>query len=220
MAPAPDLAASRHLDFQRRLADEKVDFNEASTKGGQAIFRRQGPVNLKVQVGPIQGNQPVGQLLIIGSADPQSASVEAGVSPEIFVSEAEAVTDIFEELWPERRQIVARDATLRLLYDSGTDHAFQFLWEHRFGQAGQTLNAIGRPVLGGGLRLVMPPVSGESEDFTEVKIESFLQDPSKIFIETSIKWPKPIAEGIMQPDGMVQALETFTEEKVIPFLAA
>lgn len=218
VAPAPDLAGGKYLDFQRRLAQEKIEFGKATKSDTQAVFVREGPTKLKVQVGEV-AQQAVGQLLVVAGAQVDSTSVEAGITSSVFSEEAEVVTDVFEEVWPEQRQVVSRDATLRLLFDSGVPHAFQYLWERRFGQAEQSLSEIGRPVLGGGLRLVMPPIP--EEDYgAEVKIESFLRDPSKIFVETGLRWSKPVGEGTLDPRSMVTALETFTQNRVIPFITS
>jgi hypothetical protein len=124
-----------------------------------------------------------------------------------------------QETWPEQRQIVGRDATARMLVDSGTEHAFQYLWENRLGQAARSLQASGRPISGGGLRIVMAPVATEDDPKeVEVKVESFLRDTSKVCLETVMRWPKPIAGPAIDPDGPVSAVEQFTYEQVMPFL--
>jgi hypothetical protein len=49
-------------------------------------------------------------------------------------------------------------------------------------------------VLGGGLRLVMPPVKEGAEPVQiEIKIESFFRESQKLFIETFFVWPQPSA---------------------------
>lgn len=219
LAPAPDVSSSRHLEFQGALAAEKVEFTKTARVGPQAVLvREEGPKRFQVQFGPLPNQPaPVGQLLMIATANAASPAVEAGVSDKVFNTEASVVTDVFYKVWTERRQVVGRDATLRFLIDSGAQHALQYLWETRFSQQKGSLNVFGRPVLGGGLRFMLP-LTPEHEEIVEIKVESFLADPSKIFLETTLKWPKPLTEEKMDPESMVSALNAYTDEHVIPFL--
>lgn len=217
VAPAPSFENARHLEFQRRLAEEKIEFTQVNKQEGQVVFQRQETVGLQVQVKG--GDQQVGQLIMIARTDPESSAIEAGVSVDKYRRESETVCEIFQEVWPEQNQIVSRDATLRRLFDSGTDHAFQYLWERRLEQPEESLRVFERPVLGGGLRFVMPPAEAEGDPFiVEVKIESFFADPSKIFVETQLKWPKPRANASIDPASLIRAVENYTDERVISFI--
>lgn len=94
------------------------------------------------------------------------------------------------------------------------------LWENSLHQAQDSLKYFGRPVLGGGLRFVMPPKPDEPDPVTtEVKIESFLQDTKSFFIEVQLLWPKPSAGPVpLDPGRRVRDLDAYIENSVIPFI--
>jgi len=219
VAPSPDLSTTKQLEFQHRLAEEKIEFTQSTRAENHLLFaRQQGPLFLQVQIG--QPQSQTGQLLVIAKADPSASTVEAGLSAGVFLKDVRTIFDVFEEVWPvPYRQVVGSDAALHKLYDSGQPHAFQYLWEHRLQQAEGTLHALTRPVLGGGLRFVMPE-SPEHEGMTEVKIESFLRDPSQIYVEVLMQWPRPDSMDAVQPEGRVQTVLTYTDEIVVPFIKA
>lgn len=219
VAPRPDLSKGRHLEFQRRLAEENVEFDQVLRNQGQLVFVRGGPKILRVQLGELPNQAPVGQLLIIEDANMEVGSVDSGVSLEMFAADADTICDVFQEVWPEGRQILSRDAAVHELHDSGAEHAFTFLWETRLRQPEESLRKWGRSVLGGGLRFVMPPMEDEADPkMVEVKIESFLRDPSKVYLDAIMQWPRPAAEGLMEPRMLVDEVCGFVRERVIPFV--
>ena len=63
---------------------------------------------------------------------------------------------------------------------------------------GDEMKVFGRPVLGGGIKLVFPSVSGPEEPVIEVKVETFLADPRKLFVEVAGVWdsPTPLDEAV------------------------
>ena len=144
-----------------------------------------------------------------------------GCSLDLLTREAEAAVRAFEATWgKERRQIISSDAAFRDLYETSAEHAFQELWEQRLGQSAQSLAILGRPVLGGGLRFVMPPLPDEVEPLQiEVKIESFLRDTKKLFVETQFAWPAPTSPGApFDPAGKLKQLDDYIEHVVTSFL--
>jgi hypothetical protein len=60
--------------FQERLAEEQIDFGQVNRTRHQAVFLRQQPGTLQVQVGPMTPGAPVGQLLLISSVSAYSAT--------------------------------------------------------------------------------------------------------------------------------------------------
>jgi len=155
--------------------------------------------------------QPLGQLIVVA---PQPAR-----SLETFVQEVEFVAAAFEVSWPApQRQIIKRDVTLRDLYETTSKHAFQELWEVDLGQTSESLEALGGPVQGGGLRFVMPPHPGRRAQ-VEVKIESYLADSSKIFIETQFAWPEPTSPGVsFDPRERLEEVDRYSTKEVQTFL--
>jgi hypothetical protein len=214
--PVPVINRQSHLRFQQGLFDEGIDFKTTSLKEPVITVIREEPSRLEVKIAAL--GQPTGQFLVVA---PQS-----GCDVEVFVREVEAILRAFESTWPSRRrQVVTTDATFRDLYETTAEHAFQEIWEMRLGQSAQELERLGQPVLGGGLRFVMPAQSEDSEGSqgqvkqVEVKIESFLRDTKKIFVETQFTWPQPSTPGApFDPSGRLRQVDSYVENEVVSFL--
>jgi len=208
LTPPPDIGNERSLAFQQALIVHGIEFDGGKYKPGISIERASPPLQIRV----IVGAPPTGQLLILQPQPTQDL--------ELIIKEMEAIVAAFNQTWTEPRQILACDATLRYLYEADRDHAFRELWERRLGQSEGSLRALGRPVLGGGLRLVMPPQPNEPEPTQiEVKIESYLPDASKIFISVEYKWLQPQAIGTaFDPKRHIMQVENYLEQHVKPFV--
>jgi hypothetical protein len=218
VAPAPALDTGRYLMLQERLAEEHVEFAQLNKTGTQIVLSRPQPYTLQVQLGLVA--PPTGQLLIIGGATAAAGTgLPIGVSPGHFRVEAQTISEVFREVWPETQQVLSRDAAIRMLFDADSEHAFQYLWEQRLKQPEQALEAFGRPVLGGGLRLVMGASPTDPElSMVEVKIESFLSDANKIYVETILQWHQPAEVTEMDPVALIDVAENFIADRVIPFI--
>jgi hypothetical protein len=120
----------------------------------------------------------------------------------------------------ENRQIVAIDAAFRDLYETSAEHALMELWETRLGQSADALAVLGHPVAGGGLRLVMPPHPGQPEPLEiEVRIESFLQDTKKIWVETQFRWPRPMPPGVsLDPTRRLKEVNDYIDNELLSFI--
>lgn len=217
VAPPPATDPARFIKLQQRLAEEHVEISQANKAGNQFALIRTAAPALQLQIGQLKPNAP-GHLLIISAVEPRSGSVTAGVTPEIFSDEADRIAEVFREIWPETQQIITADAALRVLYDCGGQHAFKYLWENRLKQSEQSLKMFGRPLQGGGLRLVFPPTEG-SRATVEVKIESLLADPSKVWMEALMGWqyPQPISDLI--PSAATAELENVLAQ-LVEFMVA
>lgn len=203
----------KRLDFQKTLAKQQLDFPKTAVGPHDFVLVRaeQSPMQVKVaSLGPrvssvsISSERPVHSL-------------------ELFSKEAEAVCDAYRQTWlQEQCQILRCNATIRHLY-SCNDHAFKYLWEDRLGQNPQDFHYLGaRPVLGGGLRLVMPPLKEDEEPLQiEIKIESFFRESKKMFIETSFVWPRP---RLLPPDAKfdpglrLKSVEKYATREVCDFI--
>ncbi|MBI5242733.1 MAG: hypothetical protein HY922_03490 [Elusimicrobia bacterium] len=209
-APQPVLDRNKFLDLQRALMDCGVEFAKASiqTDGAMHLVREGGPFEITVK----KAGPQVAQILLL--------SPQPGCSLDLFIKNAEAVAKAINRVWPGPRQIIARDATIRTLFEATSEHAFKELWELRLQQRVESLNLLGRPVLGGGLRFVMPPIQGEADPvLIEVKIESFLQDSRKFFVETQMNWLQPTPPAIpFDPAQRLAQLRAYIENNVIPFI--
>lgn len=211
VAPAPMLEQQRFLRFQQELAIKNVEFQHSEQRKRQGftlIAAEPQPLEVKIlEVGP-----QVGQLLVL-SPNPR-------VQLNAFIEYAEIICETFRLVWREAVQILTHDVTIRHLYQSEGDHAFKYLWEKRLGQHEKGLSSLGRPVLGGGLRLVMPPPEGETDGTqVEVKIESFLRDSKMLFIETQFVWPRPVSIDVgFKPRVLLEQVERFATNEVVNFV--
>jgi hypothetical protein len=209
----PILDTHFSLDFQQSLTKSSIAYSTVTqlSENKLAIVRNK-PTPLRITVG-MQGppdRSSVGQLLIVAPFPERSL--------DSFGQEADRVVRAFEAVSsPPQRQVLSKDATLRDLYETGGSHAFQVLWEVVLGQQREALQKLGREVLGGGLRLVMPPRSGEPDPVTiELKVESYLQDSSMLFLETQMAWRQPGMEVI--PLDLLNKVEQYITETALDFL--
>jgi len=201
LAPMPVVDRQFGLAFQRFLIESGVAYNSVEQVEMQISVVREKPTPLSIQ---IKSGGQVGQLLIVAS--PPERALDA------FIREADGVVRAFEiaaETGP--RQIVGKDASIRDLFDSGGEHAFQEIWERFLERPPQVLDMLERHVLGGGLRFVMPSKEGEPDPVQiELKIESFLRDTSKIFFETQFSWPQPSPPGTqIMPGELLKEVDRY-----------
>lgn len=113
-----------------------------------------------------------------------------GRSLELVTQEAEDISQCIREVCGQKiQQIIKTDALIRDLYDTQSNHAFQDLWENRLSMSAKQLASFKRPVLGGGIRLFFP-IMNDNKDLPQLdlRIESFLQNPKRIFIEARSSW--------------------------------
>ncbi|MEW6232659.1 MAG: hypothetical protein AB1566_10155 [Chloroflexota bacterium] len=211
VSPVPTIDVQSSLKFQQSLVTRGIEFAKVEFKEREIAVVREAPTRLEIKVAAISPS-PVGQLLIV-APDPRRVLT-------LFNKEAEAIVEAFESTWPaKKRQIISSDATLRDLYEASGEHAFQELWETRLRQSPGSLAVLGRPVLGGGLRFVMPPLPDEPEPVQiEVKIESFLRDTKKIYVETQFTWPQPMSPGAPFPVNRLNQVNEYIEGKIIPLI--
>lgn len=203
----------KRLDFQRALAERQLDFPQTGVGPHEFTLVRteQSPLQVKVA-----SSGPRVSTISISSKNPVH-------SLELFGKEAEAVCDAYRQTWLKQQcQILQCSARIQHLY-SCQDHAFKYLWEDRLGQKPQDFRYLGkRPVLGGGLRLFMPPLKEDVEPVQiEIKIESFLREAQKMFVETFFVWPKPrlLAEGAhFDTEFRLGSVEKYATEEVCNFI--
>ncbi len=212
-SPMPIINQRGYIDYQDALLTRGIEVSKTGFADQREILvAREPPASLEVKVSAL-GPPSVAQLLILAPSPLYDW--------ESFAKEAEAIVTAFESTWPEpNRQLIRCDVTLRDLYETSAEHAFQELWETRLRQPPDSLAAFGRPVLGGGLRFVMPPLSGEPQPVQiEVKIESFLRDTKKIFVETQFVWLVPSAPGTQfDPVSRLRRVDDYVEHQVLAFI--
>jgi hypothetical protein len=186
--PASMINTSTLLAFQQAVVSNGLEYNKLETQKNGVILFRDSPSPLQITVNMLE--PPMGQLLVV------ALQSKGSLAFELFTQEVEAVIQSYEAVWPApNRQVIKADADIQELYETTSPHAFQELWEKRLGQPSQSLAAFGRPIRGGGLRFVMEPIQEEMPVQIEVKIESFLRDTTKVFVETQFVWPVPTKPG-------------------------
>jgi hypothetical protein len=198
------------LDFQQVLLNEGVDIDNVSYTDTEITLTRE---TLPLQIKVIATGPPViGQLVIVAPNPDRNL--------DVFGKECEAIIGAFNHTWPHVKQIIARDCTIRYLYESTYGHAFKELWEERLGQSEKSLNKLERKILGGGLRLVMAPLEGETDPSQiQIKVESYLKDSKKMFVEAEFKWPQVIPAG--SPFNSVELLnkvDKYIENQIVSFI--
>ena len=211
-SPIPTIDPQSNLRFQQSLLSCGIEFSHNEIKEQEIIIVRERSPRLEIKVAAISGS-PVGQIIIV-SPDPRCEL-------NLFGKDVEAILQAFDSTWPgPNRQIISSDVTLRDLYETAGEHAFKELWEKRLGQPTDSLARLGRPVLGGGLRFVMPAQSSDPDPVqVEVKIESFLRNTNKIFVETQFVWPSPKAPGTpFEPKRRLEEVDRYVEDKVEAFI--
>lgn len=212
ISPPPVINPESFLKFQEALISHSVDFTESSRQEQQYEHRieiSRGTPPLRIVV-IASTKQPIGQLLILAPNPARSV--------DYFIQETEQITEAFVETWEtSHRQIMKRDVTIRDLYEATSDHAFQELWEERLGQSIDSLATFG-PIQGGGLRFVIPP-QPERPSQIEIKIESYLKDSSKIFVENQFTWPTPTQPGMsFNPKTFLLEAENYAKNQVLSFI--
>jgi len=212
-SPMPIINQRSYVDFQDSLLTRGIEISKTGfTDQREILIVRESPTSLEIKVSTL-GPPSVAQLLILASNPSRDL--------ESFAKDADAAVMAFESTWSEpNRQLLSCDVTLRDLYETSTEHAFQELWETRLNQPQDSLAAFGRPVLGGGLRFVMPPLPGEPKPVTiEVKIESFLRDTKKVFVETQFVWPSPASQAAQfDPVSRLRQVDEYVEHQVLSFI--
>jgi hypothetical protein len=209
-APPPVINSQTFLKFQQELISHSIEITNTSYNDNLITIVRDQPIHLRIMViQPLK--QPTGELLIFTEG--------LSLHFESFVQDTEYIVTAFNECWQlGHRQIISRDVTIRELHETEAQHAFQEIWENRLKQPGDSLATLGGPVLGGGLRFVIPP-QGNIPAQKEIKIESFLRNAHKIFVETQFLWQQPTAQGTpFTPRERLTEVDNYAKNEVYRFI--
>jgi len=210
MTPSISLTLENRLKFQQQLEEMGINLTDVSFDKQTSTFVavRKSPMPLEVRI--VMPAPPVTQLLIIA---PQID----GRSIDGVGREACDIGQAFSDVWSQR-QVIQADATIRNLYESSQTHAFQELWEGFLKQSPESLSSFKRPVIGGGLRFVIPALGDDpSQPQIDIKIESFLQDTHKLFIEVQCIWIQ--AQGNqLDPDAKLERVDDFMQHELMDFI--
>ncbi|MHC4503761.1 MAG: hypothetical protein ACYTFI_10680 [Planctomycetota bacterium] len=195
-------------EFEGELASAGLEFDMRETPPNALVFvRTKNDKNLQLRIAvPGPG---VAQIILVAP--------NPGVAFGAFGREAESACKAMAKVWPKVKTVVHREVTIRHLYDAEGKHAFKFLWEKRLGQKSEDLSVFGR-VLGGGIRLVVPPTRQQPTQLN-IRVESYLKDSRKIFVEVQCHWPSPvpIEEGL-KPQELLDEADKVIDKKVVKFI--
>jgi hypothetical protein len=208
-APSPVIELFRVQAFEKALADRGLQFTSRNLTPG-AVHLHRDPDPLDVQLTTPANGPPVASFAVL--APGPWATVQE------FTEQAVAAYESYATVWTgQTLQVVQREVTLRRLFSVAESSAWEYLWQRRLAQEVRELQAFGRPVLGGGLRFVLPP--DDEQPHVELKIESFFPDPTKLFVELQMKWMKPqILEGLGDPAPLIQEADRFIDEDVCKYV--
>ena len=206
---------TRFLAFEQALLGNGLEFTQTASRANGFQLRREAPSS-PLQV-TVESSAPQVHNLQIVAGNPL-------YDLDMFCRDAEAVTGAYQATWPsESYQVLNTVAKIYHFYSS-QGHTFKYLWEQRLGQSPEDFKMLGsRPVSGGGLRLFMPPhaTQGSEPVSIELRIESFLREPTKLLVETTFTWPKPRTLGPSQrfdPAASLNEVETFAANEVWNFI--
>ncbi len=211
LTPAPPVDAQTNLRFQQSLTERGIDYGTVTLQGDYLVIQRPAPDPVLVRVGAARRG-PVGQWMVV---HPGPAA-----DLELFIREVEAIGEAFVNTWGANHQIITSDVTLRDLFESSSETAFQELWEDIVGQPAGNLDQLGGDVRGGGLRLVVAPENqaGEPTEI-QVRVESFLKDRKKLWVETIFKWTRPgPLKDALQPRQALSRVSDYVDSSVVEFL--
>jgi len=210
LSPRPSISQERIIAFQQAIINNGLEFSQLNRQDDRIILIRENPSPLHITI--ISSNQPVGQLIVV-APHPKTPL-------DLFVKEAEAVCVAFDNVWSSHnRQIIGGDTTIRELHETTSQHAFQELWEKRLGQQPNSLAVFERPIRGGGLRFVLDPVQSDADPSQiEVKVESYLNDTNKIFVEIQTRWQNSQPSSSFDINGRIQEANSFLTNKVHKFI--
>lgn len=212
LLPSPIINKNFTLAFQQALLNSGLDYSKIDFSEKKLIVVRESPSPLEIQIISHEG-QPLGQIIII------APNVKTPI--ELFINEANAVVEAFGNIWPNStKQIIGGDATIRELCEtSNGNHAFQELWEKRLRQDSNALRVFNRPILAGGLRFMLSPQKSDpDQSIIEIKIESFIQDTTKIYVETQFKWNYESPHSGFDIDNKIMGINNFITNEVYTFL--
>lgn len=208
-APWGGLDGGSARRFEAALADDGLEFGHRFAPGDRFLAARESPP-LQVQLLPVDGPPGIGQLVVHAPSPSQPL--------RHFQDDAATVVAAFERMWPGPRQVLQKDCTVRYLYSSTADHAFRYLWSERLGQPESDLQVFGRPIMGGGLRFVIPPEPGPpSRPQIEIKVESFLQDTRQIFVDVQFAWSGSLPP-VFDAARTLDEVDRFANDEVVNFI--
>lgn len=137
---------------------------------------------------------------------------------ELFNDNLKMAMDVVSTVF-NPRLMIAVGVVIRMTAQSDQGDSRIYLGRHCL-RLDDRLAALGRPVHGMGIKMLLPPLPGEGQPNWQaaIKVESLLEDVRQLFIEVDAQWPAPIAWG---GDAVIERVKTcheFITNNVVDFL--
>ncbi len=231
----PQMTRDDNLHFYDNLTAEGIDLPVFEQKKNEIILQNIGggvpPNILRVTVGHFNDKF---RLFVLEDFPSRTM--------EIFQQIADASWKVFSEVWKLSAQgLSLAEVTLRYTAVAEGGDATKFLIESCSKIPKEALTALGRPIQGVGFRFVSPVLVAPDEkpplsnaDFNVV-IETLLEDPTRLYIQVTVKWPSlplPAARGPIEgtkglptflnpecrePSWYLKQVEDFIKNQVVNF---
>jgi hypothetical protein len=210
-APLITLSKKAGLAFSQTVSDY-LDVEEFKLENNTWVFTQKTPgASSRVQ-------------LVIGKSDIQFLAYHPANSKEWLENRYRPILARFGQVF-KPRVVVSSSAMIHGVVDVDGD-ARTYLANHlmRISSA----DVFERPIHGLGVRLFFPPYIekiGRKKTTVDwqvnLKVESLLEDPGKLFVEADADWPEPAEwsdKTIGQAISHIQIVTDFLKNTVIPYL--
>lgn len=177
---------------------------------------------------PISGSPNSRLNIIVEQRQLQIGAAFPGLSKEWLEERFSSVVREFREVFkPE--SILSSAAMVRAVLQVDGD-AREFLARHVMKLAPERIDPFGRPIHLVGLRFFFPPFAvkrkGKDESSVtpwqvDVKAESLIEDPSKLFLEADGRWPQLMQwsdDGEQQVIQRLEIVSDYLKKNVVSFL--
>lgn len=167
------------------------------------------------------------QLTVTPTTLTLSASTPPLPTKDSFEQRYRVILNLFAQEFSPKLLMYSRALFCALVPIDGDSRVF--VGSHLLGFRPKRLGVFGRPTHGLGIRLYFPQYEKEQNDEivpgedwnANVKLESWLEDPRKLFVEIEGFWPDPSEWDTQAETRAADRLDTVTEffrGKLLPFL--
>ncbi|HLA80606.1 MAG TPA: hypothetical protein VJP78_03100 [Thermoleophilia bacterium] len=199
----PELKREDNLHFYDKVTSSGVDLPEFQQRQNQVLLRR-----------VTAGTPPHAFAIQIDHFKQQLRFLISEEFPrrplELIQEDADSAWEAFRQIWSLERlggRPILAEVTMRSTAAAEGGNATKYLLDRVLKVSHTGLHKLGRQVQGLGLRLVLPVQLGVGDKVVPLAgadgnllIETLLDDPSKVFLQLTSKWPTlSIPPGVGPP---------------------
>lgn len=216
IAPFTSFDREASLLFQMHLEKKGIAISQANYDDSRLIVQRLDTNPITIEIGLIKAldNNPNHNAGIFSIK-----TTNPGRTLDLIIHEFEEIFNVFLEFWnsKENRVLLNSRVINQYLCTLETEHSFREIWKTWLKQDEKKLQDFGMPILGGGMRFVMPQTA--SDPLKEFKFETYFQETNKLFIEVifSRTIPQNITGQINLGD-MINKIDNYVAKEVTNFL--